>query len=112
MDIEVFLQGTKVIVRATWKTESVPASGDYNTLTDPTTITFSARRRKPDGSMEAKTDYVFGVASEITKVSTGTYEFAKALAVGRWYVHAQGTGVAEGSGRVSFEIDESEALAA
>lgn len=105
--IEVFVQGTKVIVRASWRTESVPASGNYDTLTDPTTVTFTAKERSGTG-----TSYAFGVASEVTKVSVGIYEFAKALAPGRWYVHAQGTGTAEGAGRVEFDVDVSKALAA
>ena len=105
--IEVFVRGNKIITRATWKTESVPASGNYDTLTDPTTVVFSARLR---GAV--KTDYTFGVASEVTKVSVGIYELTLVPAVGRWWVHAQGTGAAYGAGRVTFEIDESEALAA
>lgn len=111
--VEVFLRGTKVIVRATWKTESVAASGNYDTPTDPTTVVFTARQRNAAGAWQAATAYTFGVASEVTKVSTGVFELAlTSPAVGRWAVHAQGTGAAEGSGRVTFEIDESEALAA
>lgn len=110
--VEQFLRGNKIIVRATWKTESVPASGNYNTVTDPTTVTFTARQRNAAGVWQAATAYVFGVAAEVTKVSTGVFELAITPAVGLWAVHAQGTGAAEGSGRVKFEIDESEALAA
>lgn len=110
--VEVYVEGNKIIVRATWETESVPASGDYDTATDPTTVTFTARRRTPAGTLEAATSYVFGVASEVTKVSTGIYEFAFVPEPGRWDVHAQGTDAAHGSARVTFEIDESDALAA
>jgi hypothetical protein len=106
-EIEVFVRGNKIITRATWKTESVPASGNYDTLTDPTTVVFSARSRGA-----AKTDYTYPASPEATKVSTGIYELTLTPAVGRWWVHAQGTGTAYGSGRVTFEIDESEALAA
>lgn len=105
-DIEVFLRGNKIITRATWKTESVAASGNYDTLTDPTTVVFSARLRGA-----TKTDYTYPSA-EVTKVSAGIFELALTPAVGRWYIHAQGTTAAQGSGRVTFEIDESEALAA
>lgn len=110
--VEQFLRGNKMIVRATWETESVPASGNYNTPTDPTTVVFTARQRNAAGAWQTATAYTFGVAAEVTKVSTGVFEFAFVPAPGRWAVHAQGTGTAEGSGRVTFEIDESEALAA
>lgn len=110
--VEIFLRGNKIIVRATWKIESVPASGNYNTPADPTTVTFTARQRNAAGAWQVATAYVFGVAAEVTKASTGVFELATSPAVGRWAVHAQGTGAAEGSGRVTFEIDESEALAA
>lgn len=110
--IETYVEGGKLIVRATWETESVPASGDYDTPTDPTTVTFTARRRTPQGVLEAATAYVFGTDAEVTKVSTGVYELAFVPEPGRWAVHAQGTDAAHGSARVTFEIDESEALAA
>lgn len=110
--VEVYLQGNQMIARATWQTESVAGSGDYNTLTDPTVVTFTARRRTPAGTLEAAISYVFGVASEVTKASTGIFELKFVPAPGRWYIHAQGTGAAYGSERAVFEIDESEALAA
>lgn len=110
--VETFLRGNKLITRATWKTESVPASGDYNTLTDPTSVTFTARQRNAAGAWQVATAYVFGVAAQVTKVSVGIYELAITPAVGRWAIHAQGTGAAEGSARDTYEIDESEALAA
>ncbi len=106
VSVEVYLRGSKIIVRASWKIESVAASENYDTLADPTTVVFSARL----GSA-AKTDYTYPSA-EVTKVSVGIYELAFIPAVGRWYVHAQGTGTAYGAGRVTFQIDESEALAA
>ncbi len=105
-NIEVFVRGSKIIARATWKIESVAASLNYDTVADPTTVVFSAKLRGA-----TKTDYTYPSA-EVTKVSVGIYELAFIPAVGRWYVHAQGSGSAHGSGRVTFEIDESEALAA
>lgn len=110
--IDVFTRGNKIIVRAEWRTESVAGSGTYDTLTDPTTITFTARQRTLAGLLQAAVAYVFGVAPEVTKVATGIYEFAHVPAPGRWYVHAQGTGAAQGAEKVTYEIDESEALAA
>lgn len=111
--VEVFLRGNKIIVRATWKIESVPGSENYNTPTDPTTVVFTARQRNAAGVWQAATPYTFGSSSEVTKVSTGVFELSlTSPAVGRWAVHAQGTGAAHGSGRATFEIDESEALAA
>lgn len=112
MAIEVYTQGNKIIVRATWEIESVPASGDYDTPTDPTTVTFTARRRTPDGALEAAEAFVFGADSEVSKISDGVFEFAHVPEPGRWYVHAQGTNAAHGAERVTYEIDESEALAA
>ncbi len=106
VSVDVYLRGSKIIVRATWKIESVAASENYDTVAVPTTVVFSAKLRGA-----TKTDYTYP-SSEVTKVSVGIYELAFIPAVGRWFVHAQGTGTAHGSGRVTFEIDESEALAA
>lgn len=106
-EIELFVRGNKIIARATWKTESVAGSKNYDTLSDPTTVTFTARKRGA-----AATAYVYLTASEVTRVSLGIFELAFVPAAGHWWVHAQGTGTAQGAGRVTFEIDESEALAA
>jgi hypothetical protein len=110
--IEVYTEGNKIIVRATWETESVPGSEEYDTPTDPTTVTFTARRRTPAGQWEDGEAYVFGTDGEVTKVSTGVFEFASVPDPGRWAVHAQGTGNAHGSDEIEFEIDASQALAA
>ncbi len=40
VSVEVYLRGSKIIVRATWKIESVAASENYDTLADPTTVVF------------------------------------------------------------------------
>lgn len=105
-------EGNKMITRASWRTESAPGSGDYDTLTDPTAVVFTARRRRPDGRFDPATDYEFGVDAEVTRVSVGVYEFAHVPAPGRWHIHAQGTGAAQGAERDTYEIDHSEALAA
>lgn len=109
--IEVFDEGDKIIVRATWKTESVAGSENYNTVTDPTTVVFTARRRLPDGTLAAATTHTYP-AADVVKISVGVYEFSHIPTPGKWFVHAQGTGTAHGAGRVEYEIDASEALAA
>lgn len=112
MAIEVYTQGNRIIVRATWETESVPASGDYDTPTDPIPVAFTARRRSPAGQFEDATEYVFGTDAEVTRVSTGVFEFAHEPLPGRWFIHAQGGGPAYAAEKVEYEIDASEAIAA
>ena len=109
--VEVFDQGDKIIVRATWKTESVSGSENYDTVTDPTTVVFTVRRRNTSGQLLTATTHTFP-AADVVKISTGVFEFSHVPDPGKWYVHAQGTGAAHGAGKVSYEIDESEALAA
>lgn len=110
--VETFMQGSKMIVRVTFETESVPGSMEYDTLTDPSTVTFTARRRNPDGRYEEATAYVYGIDSEAQRVSQGVFEFAHEPDPGRWTVHVQGTGNAYGAVEATYEIEESEALAA
>lgn len=109
--IDVYLRGNKIIVRATWKTEAVAGSEVYNTPTDPTTVFFKALRRLPDGTMAAATTHTYP-AADVVKLSTGVYEFSHSPLAGRWWIHAQGTGVAEGAAEAVYDIRESEALAA
>jgi hypothetical protein len=101
--LSVIMEGSKVIVHAEWR---VP--DDAGVLTDPTAVTFTTRRRSA-GVLQAPTSYVFP-ATEVTKPSTGIYEFAKVLEEGTWYVHAQGTGTAHGAGEISFVVEHAEAL--
>lgn len=110
-DIEVFDQGDKIIVRATFNTESIPGSENYNTPTDPTTVVFTARRRNSAGQMQPATTHTYPTA-DVVRIAPGVFEFSHVPDPGKWYVHAQGTGTAHGAGRVEYEIDESEALAA
>lgn len=113
LSIEVYAQGSKIIVRVTWEIESVPGSLEYDTPTDPTTVVYTARQRTPAGALQAATTHTYGVGgSGVTKVSTGVFEFTHEPTPGRWYVHAQGTGTAHGGADVVYEIDESGALAA
>lgn len=111
--VEVYAQGSRIIVRVTWEVESVPGSLNYDTPTDPTTVVFTARRRTPDGALLAATTHTFGVGgSGVSKFATGVFEFTHEPDPGRWYVHAQGTGTAYGAADVEYEIDSSRALAA
>jgi hypothetical protein len=110
--VEVYVEGNKLITRATFKIESVAASGVYNTLANPATVTFTAKRRNLDGIVGAGTPYVVGTAPEATQISTGIYEFAHIPTPGRWWVHVQGVGTVHGAGKVVYDVAESEALAA
>lgn len=67
--------------RATFK------DSDEN-ATDPTAVYF--RTRNPAGT---EASYQYGVASEVTKDSTGVYDFTYAYEIsGEWHVRAVGTG--------------------
>lgn len=96
-----YLEGNKVKVTATFK---VP--DENGVLTDPAAVTFTARARGA-----AKTAYVFGVASEVTKSSTGIYVFTFVPVIGHWWVHVQGTGAAYAAAELEFDIDDAKALA-
>lgn len=98
------MEGTKAVVRAEFR---VP--DDVGVLTDPTAVTFTARRRL-SGQLQTPTPYAFGTASEVTKVSTGIYELTFTPAEGTWYVHVQGTGAAYAAAEVTFVIEHAEAL--
>lgn len=104
--IEQWMEGTEANVRATFKTESVPGSGTFDTLTDPTTVTFTARRRG-----DTATSYLYGTAPEVTRVSLGLFRLKFVPAQGTWAVHVQGTGAAYGAEEIEFVIAGSEALA-
>ena len=106
--LSVYVRGNKVITRAEWR---VP--DEDGTLTDPTTIVFTARRRGDDPTV-----YTYaspGGPPELTKAATGIYELALvhdgADDVGNWAVHAQGTGDAYAAGEIEYEIKKSGALA-
>lgn len=100
-DLEVRVEGNKRIVRATFR---VP--DDAGTLTDPSAVTFTARRR---GDMP--TPYVYLSDSEVTRVSLGIFELEIIPAEGTWAVHVQGTGTAYAAGEIEFIAAHSEALA-
>lgn len=99
--IEVFVRGNEVIVRATCK---VP--DENGTLTDPTTITYTVRQQ----GTEMRTTYTNG-APEITNPSTGVWELAITPLAGRWTIHCQATGAVKAASEITFKIPESDALA-
>lgn len=100
-DLSVFMRGNKIVVRGEWRVPNTAGA-----LTDPTTVTFTARLRGA-----AATPYVYAVDAEVTRVSVGIFEFARVPAEGTWSVHAQGTGAAYAAGEIEFVIDHSRALA-
>lgn len=81
MPIQEFYQGTAIKFLATFT--------DANNLPiDPTTVTFTVRR--PDGT---STNYIYGVATEVTRLSLGNFQAVLALAnVGTNYYGWAGTG--------------------
>ena len=69
-------------------------------LTDPGAVTFTLEN--PSG---ASTDYVYGVAPEVTKVAVGSYSASVALgAVGTWTFTWTGTTPAVGVSTGSREL--------
>lgn len=102
-DLSSYVRGNKVIARAEFR---VP--DETGPLTDPSTITFTATKQERNAT---PTTYVYGVASEVIRVSAGIYELALVPAEGTWHVHVQGTGAAYAAMETSFEIRHSRALA-
>ncbi|MCS7007854.1 MAG: hypothetical protein RMM28_10280 [Thermoleophilia bacterium] len=102
--MSVYMEGSRIGVQAEFR---VP--DDQGPLTDPTTVTFTARRRF-QGVLQAPTSYVYGTDPEVTRPSTGTYKLTFTPAEGTWYVHVQGTGAAHAAAETSFVIEHAEAL--
>lgn len=86
---------------------------ENGTLTDPTTVVFTATRlnRTASDAGDTPTDYTYGTDPEVTRDSAGIYKFALVPADGRWAVHAQGTGAAYGAAEIEFVVTKSKALA-
>lgn len=63
---------------------------DAGTLADPSTVTFLFRT-----SAGVETDYVYGTDSEVTKTSTGVYEFTAPTyaSTGPHYIRVKSTGL-------------------
>lgn len=74
------------------------------TPTDPTTVTYKVK--DPEGT---ETDYVFGVAPEVSNPSPGLYllEFPPLSIPGSWVYEIIGTGTVEASGSGEFTILQS-----
>lgn len=103
-DLEVLVEGNQRIVRARFR---VP--DDEGALTDPSTLTFTARRRGA-----SPTEYVFGTDAEVTRTQgepVGVFDFSFVPEEGTWAVHVQGTGAAHAAGEVEFQVGRAEALA-
>lgn len=96
-----YMRGSRVVVTAEFR---VPDS--KGSLTNPTTVTFTARLRG-----ETATAYVYGTDPEVTRPSIGVYELEYEPAEGVWAVHVQGTGTAHAADEIEFVIDHSRALA-
>jgi hypothetical protein len=76
------------VARCTLTFRTVLPDGSQGAITDPTTVT--AKVRTPAG---AETSYVFGVASELVKDSTGIYHIdVPCLVSGKYVVRGIGTG--------------------
>jgi hypothetical protein len=106
-DLEVLVEGNKRIVRAWFR---VP--DEDGVLTDPTTLTFTARRQV-GGAWQAPTAYVFGTDSEVDRTTgeaTGVFDLEFVPEEGTWAVHVQGTGAAHAAGEVMFIVKRAEAL--
>lgn len=100
--LSVYTQGNEIVVRAEFR---VP--DDEGVLTDPSTVTFTARRRS-----DTATPYLYLTDSEVTRTSAGIFLLTFLPTPGHWYVHCQGTGTAHAAEKIEFDIDASEALAA
>ena len=108
--LEPQVEGNKWIITAEFR---VPP-GIGGVLTNPTTVTFTARRRRELGdtaSAYAPTAYVMGVAPEVTNPSTGVFKLTFTPGQGAWSVHVQGTGAAHAASEIAFVVDRAEALA-
>jgi hypothetical protein len=103
-DLNVLVEGNKRIVRARFR---VP--DEDGPLTDPSTVTFTARRRGG-----AATTYVWGTDPEVQRTPgqpVGSFDLEFQPGEGTWAVHVQGTGSAHAAGEISFVVARAEALA-
>jgi hypothetical protein len=99
------VEGNERVVRVSFR---VP--DDDGTLTDPTTVTFTARRRQ-GAIIDDPVVYVYGTDDEVEKESTGIFVLTFVPTAGRWTVHAQGTGNCHAAAEIDFQVNESAALA-
>lgn len=67
---------------------------------DPTAV--SVKTESPSGTI---TTYVYGVASEVTKLSTGTYRFSfLPNSAGDWFIYGIGAGGLDVVGREKLTV--------
>jgi hypothetical protein len=107
-DLEVLVEGNQRIVRASFR---VP--DENGTLTDPTTVTYTARKRREKGDSAAAyapTEYVYLTDPEATREALGIFRLTFEPAEGTWDVYVKGTGAAHAAGEIQFVVDRAEAL--
>jgi hypothetical protein len=105
--VEVLVEGNQRIIRALFR---VP--DENGVLTDPTSVIFTARRRREVGDVPsdyAPTTYTTG-AAEFSHPSTGTFELKFTPKQGTWWVHVAGTGACTAAAEIGFVVDRAEAL--
>ena len=108
-ELEALVEGNKRIVRATFR---VP--DEDGALTDPTAVTFTARKRREQGdpaSAYAPTAYVYLAAPEVVRESLGIFKLTLEPVEGTWAVHVQGTQACHAAAEIGFVVDRAEALA-
>lgn len=102
--LQSWIEGNRAIVQATFR---VP--DEAGTLTDPTTVTFTARRRRGK-TIDAATEYVYLTDAEVVRVSVGVFKLTIDPLPGDWHVHVQGTGACHAAGEAEFTITAARAL--
>jgi hypothetical protein len=103
--LETWIQGNVAVTTARW---IVPP--ETGTPQDPTAVVFTVR----ENEALAGTEYEYGVDGEVERDTDADGPFYTLTlqhpTPGRFHVHAQGSGDAEGAGKTSYIIEASEAL--
>lgn len=107
------LEGNLRKLTATFRTPGVDADLDDVTtwdLTDPTTATFTRKRRRASSS--TLETWVYATDMEVTRDSVGVYSIVLAFAdPGSWVVGAEGTGTCTAYEETGVDVTEAEARA-
>lgn len=91
---QIYYPGDRVYIPATF------TDADTDSPADPDTVTFTLKN--PNGSLST---FVFGTASEVTKVSTGTYLCGAIVnQAGVYFVKVSGTGAIAKSVEIQFRV--------
>ena len=90
--------------------DAVPIRATFTNLagavTDPTTVTF--RAKAPDGTVAA---YVYGVAVQVVKESTGIFRFDLLCSLpGTYWVRWEGTGAVAATGETAIDVRASRVI--